>query len=523
MATPTPSKLDIRQIFQNVHDEASGTLRTTAQAVIANADIAVQLDSATGDNVAIKSLAGNELKIETNGSINVNAGTNLNTSALALENGGHLASVDTKTPVQGQALMTTSTPVVIASNQSNIPIYIGDSPSRDSFGRLRVSEPTGIFDSQFTYDLQPLLYEQIVLNTGATISHDSVNRNALISFAATPTGGKSIMQSFQYHRYQPGKSQKIEISFNFISQIANCLKFVGYSDGINGVEFQNNGTTNQIVIYSGSTNGNQLVTQANWNLDKLDGTGSSGFLLDITKAHILIIDMQALYTGRVRVGFDCNGAIVYCHQFIHSNSTIHPYIQNASLPIRAGMTNTGTVTTTMKFTCCTVISEGGTDKTIGFEHTIDTPTPITIANGAKTHILSFRPKQLFNGIINRASIVTVEINILNSGTNHIYWELVLGQAITGNTTFTDVNTTYSSTEYNILGTISGSPSVEIDSGYAIATNQIKGSDSMILTHRYPITLDAAGLARLNGTLSIVATGLGGTSTVYAVIKWIEVR
>jgi hypothetical protein len=77
MAAPTPSKLDIRQIFQNVHDEASGTLRTTAQATIANADIAVAIDAATGDNVAIKDTAGNELNINPDGSINVVIGTSV--------------------------------------------------------------------------------------------------------------------------------------------------------------------------------------------------------------------------------------------------------------------------------------------------------------------------------------------------------------------------------------------------------------------------------------------------------------
>lgn len=46
-----------------------------------------------------------------------NAGTNLNTSALALESGGHLASIDTKTPALGQALSSASVPVVLTASQ----------------------------------------------------------------------------------------------------------------------------------------------------------------------------------------------------------------------------------------------------------------------------------------------------------------------------------------------------------------------------------------------------------------------
>jgi hypothetical protein len=62
---------------------------------------------------------------QTGGTVTANAGTNLNTSALALESGGNLASIATNTgriPSQGQATMAASTPVAIASNQSAVPI-----------------------------------------------------------------------------------------------------------------------------------------------------------------------------------------------------------------------------------------------------------------------------------------------------------------------------------------------------------------------------------------------------------------
>lgn len=49
-------------------------------------------------------------------SIQANAGTNLNTSALALE-AGHLATIDTKIPNQGQALAAASVPVVLTAIQ----------------------------------------------------------------------------------------------------------------------------------------------------------------------------------------------------------------------------------------------------------------------------------------------------------------------------------------------------------------------------------------------------------------------
>lgn len=66
----------------------------------------------------------------------------------------------------------------------------------DAFGRLRVSNPEYVFDAQLTYDLQPLLFEQVTAQSGATVAHDSTNRCALMTFASTPTGGAAYMQSY---------------------------------------------------------------------------------------------------------------------------------------------------------------------------------------------------------------------------------------------------------------------------------------------------------------------------------------
>ena len=48
--------------------------------------------------------------VPVSGTVTANAGTNLNTSALALETGGNLATLVARTPVAGQAAMTASSP-----------------------------------------------------------------------------------------------------------------------------------------------------------------------------------------------------------------------------------------------------------------------------------------------------------------------------------------------------------------------------------------------------------------------------
>ena len=402
-------------------------------------------------------------------------------------------------------------------------VAIRDSANLDAFSRLRVSNPLILFNAQLTYDLAPIIMEQITNGSGATIAHDTTNRAALMTFSSTPTGGKSYMQSNEYLPYQPGRSQLIFVTFNMIVAAANTLKFAGYSDGVNGIEFQNDGSFNQFVVYSASSAGNETVTQPSWNLDKLDGTGASGIDLDITKTQILVIDIQALYVGRVRVGFDIGGQIIYCHEFLHANIFASPYIQTANLPVRCGMTCTGSSSTTMNFICAAVISEGGSEDINVYGYTFQQDTGAISVGTGGTHMLSLRPRTTFNSITNRTRVAYIDVEIYNGGNQPIQWQLCVGQALSGTTTYNNVNTAYSSSEYNVLGTLSGSPTIVIDGGYVASSGGAKGVTNTAIVSRYPITLDAAGLHRAMGTLTLKATSLSGTQTVYASIKFREIR
>lgn len=402
-------------------------------------------------------------------------------------------------------------------------VTIRDSPNLDAFSRLRVSNPLTSFNGQFTYDLLPLVYQSITSGGGA-VTHDTTNRCADMALTAAVATDSAYMQTYEYWPYQPGKSQLVFVTFNMQSQAAGATKFAGYSDGVNGIEFQATGTDLQFVNYSATSAGSSTVLQANWNLDKLNGTGSSGITLDISKTQILVIDLQALYVGRVRIGFDIGGSIVYAHEFLHANIFTSPYIQYASLPVRCGMIATGAVTTTMEFVCSAVISEGGSDDDarFGYNFTVQSGLISVAVTPTVTHMLSIRPRLTFNTITNRVKTAITDIEIYNSGNQPIYWQLVIGQALTA-PVYANVNTAYSSIEYVAGATLSGSPALVIDSGYAASSGSTKSQTSTAVTSRYPLTLDAAGAHRNNGTFTLIAYSLSGSQNCYAIIKYKEIR
>lgn len=397
-------------------------------------------------------------------------------------------------------------------------VSFADSANLDSFSRLRISQPSLVFDAQLTYDLAPLIYEQVT-SGGGTVTHSSTNRCAVMTFSSVT--GSAYMQSYEHFRYQAGRSQLIFITFNMNGGVANCIKFAGYSDGSNGIEFRMDGTTPKMVRLSDTSAGDLEVTQSNWNIDKLNGTGKSGITLDTSKTQILVIDIQALYVGRVRVGFDIGGNIIYVHEFLHANLIADPYIQTANLPIRVGMTSSSNVTTTMNFICSSVLSEGGDVEAGGYSFSCE--GTVTAGSGTRTHLLSLRPKTTFNSITNRSKFILESVDVAVTGNFPVLWELCIGQAISGTTTFNDVNTSYSAYEFNTLGTISGSPTLVVNAGYTTSSASTKLSTSFKTNNKYPITLNAAGAVRSLGTLSLIVTGIGGASACRAFFNFKEIR
>ena len=87
------------------------------------------------------------------------------------------------------------------------------------------------------------------------------------------------------------------------------------------------------------------VPQENWNLDPCDGTGYSGFILDIHKIQMAYIDYSWYGAGKVRFGFkDQHGNVKYVHEFIHGNEFTEAYMRSGNVPARYEIQNNGTPT-----------------------------------------------------------------------------------------------------------------------------------------------------------------------------------
>lgn len=254
----------------------------------------------------------------------------------------------------------TSYPALVDISSSGNTVSIGGT-NTDAFGRLRVSEPYTLFDSQNRYAAD----NQFDVSTASGGSTTYLPNEAAVRMDVTTTNGSEVVrQTYRRFPYQPGKGLLVLMTFVMDNTEANLRQRAGYFDTQNGVFFQKTGTTKEFVLrsyISGAVDDSRTVAQSSWNGDKLDGTGPSGLTLDPTKAQILWMDFEWLGVGDVRCGFIINGQYILCHTFHNANLITSVYMTTAILPLRYEIKNTATAasSSSMKAICASVVSEGG--------------------------------------------------------------------------------------------------------------------------------------------------------------------
>ncbi len=272
-------------------------------------------------------------------------------------------------------LMATSLPLPIAPGGTGA----------DAFGRLRVSEPYTLFDSQSRYAADNQ-FDVVTTGTGTTTF---LSNEAAVKMEVTGVGvGSVTRQSYRSFPYQPGKGLLVLATFVMDgSQSVNLTQRVGYFNDQNGVFFQRIDGVYSFVLRSfvtGVASDARTVNQSSWNGDKLDGTGDSGYTLDPSKAQILWMDFEWLGVGSVRCGFIINGQYIICHTFNNANEITNVYMTTAILPVRYQISSATTpVAASMKAICCSVISEGGFEQT-SIDHVARRTTEFTNITTAAT-------------------------------------------------------------------------------------------------------------------------------------------
>ncbi len=408
--------------------------------------------------------------------------------------------------------------VMLADKYGNVAGGTGGT-SVDAFGRLRVSQPFTLFDSSHRFRDNNLWATSNTANTTVVFSENEglVNLNV-----DTTANSEIIRETTKVFSYQPGKSLLIFTTFVFAPAKTNLCQRVGYFGANNGMYLEQTDTTVNFVERSYVTGvmTETRVSQSQWNVDKMDGLGPSGKILDTSKAQILWMDIEWLGLGTVRMGFVIDGEFVLCHRFNHANFVTTTYITTASLPLRYEIKNTGVTASSsvMKQICSSVISEGGYELN-GLQQSVVTPvsSPIDLpVVDTYYNLISIRLKSTRLDAI----VIMSALSLLGITNNAIYNWQVRATATTTGGSWVSAGTD-SAVEYKLdSATVTGGR--VLASGFSTSTTQSSVPVDILKEALFKFQLERNGLSGTPYELTLCCATNTAGADIYAALDWEEI-
>lgn len=539
MAEPTPTEVSpwyLRNITQALElDSTTGQVHIRSSIVGGNVTISgnVIVSNVTVDALGNIDVSGNTMPVS--GNINIDAGnvTVFQGTDPWIVGGNVDANVTGNVNIDNSVEVTQGTdPWMVEGNVAitgTAQVSFADEAT-DAFGRLRVSNPYTLYDTQARY----YDHNQFSSNIAGTANVVYNANSSSYQLNVGSGNGDSIQrETTKTFPYQPGKSLLVLSSFSMNTPKANLRQRVGFFGASNGIYFEVAGTTLNMVIRSSSTGVlvEDRIPQSQWNGDRLNGAGGannpSGITLNPALDQIFWMDIEWLGVGTVRVGFIIDGVYITCHSFDHANtpSTLTTdntttYMTTATLPIRYEITNTGATASAsmMRQICASVISEGGfqlsgSGNPRAAAHELG--SPVTLPND-----VTFKPVIAIRLKSTMLDAVVVPINYsLVPVQQSVFKYRVYKRAITSGGTWVD-SAADSAVQYNLNPTALVSGDIA-EQSFINSTNQSSGAPTQeSFTFTYQLERDSFTGVAYEYVITMATTGNG--QTVYASVEWQEI-
>lgn len=377
------------------------------------------------------------------------------------------------------------------SNTHDRQILTNSKNIYDAFGRLRISNPYTLFDSQNRYSVNNKFYN--VITGSGTVSFIQNESSILLSV----TNGSITRESKNVFGYQPGKS--LLILNTFVMTTGPTYQRSGYYNDSSGVFFEKSDGTVYMCLRSNGID--TKVSQQNWNTNKCPG-------LDVTNVQIFWIDIEWLGAGSVRTGFVIDGNFVIAHVFHNANRIKGVYMTTAILPIRYEISGTGT----MKQICTSVISEGGYDPKLPLFTQIRGTTNLNSVSlgslGVVYPILSIRLK---NGFFD--SVVKLKmVDMLVLSNDNITWYIIQNATLTGASWGPHANSSIIEVDTSATDLSGG---INIFSGYCVQKSTIQ-----IPTDELDFIIGRTNIA--SDVITLAASAFTNNINVCGMLSWIEI-
>ena len=376
-------------------------------------------------------------------------------------------------------------------------------PASTKLEHSLTSSNRSIFQIKFTYGISALLCGSAVTGSGTVTA-----TSGLVSVTTGTTPASSATLSTKgYVFIAPGQTATVAIAGVFGVPTSSCTQLIGVGNAINGLFFGYLDTAFGICVRANSSD--TWVTQTSFNVDKVNGTGSSGINLNTQYGNTYVIIYDALGFGTVSFGIlGIEGlVIVHRYSFINAQTTIG--LPNPHLQATCNITKTaGATSITAKIASFAAFLDGASYYPMAL---CTTSVDKAVSSQTYVPIIAIRNCTTFGTFTNASTVILSRANICTQGVSkNFVVALVKNPTLTGGTwSFLDATT--SVVERNSAATAySGGTVLWTRAGFA--------SDIVEDFTTAPISLSPGDVLCLVGRVSS-----NSTATTSSSLTWMELQ
>jgi hypothetical protein len=403
----------------------------------------------------------------------------------------------TNIPITDSNQVLTNIPITdldevrIAGRVLNFPL--------SAFNEIRVVERTRIIELKSMFGKSTLRDRYLEQGTGQI-----KNSAGDPEYTLSVSGSNDIAQlrSAERTRYVAGFSGEVGIAVRIPQTLSGnqTLKW-GVFDELNGFYFKYTASGfNVVILRDGIEN---VIPRAEWNNDKLDGTGPSKLTLNETYGIIFIIEFSWYGYGNVSFKININSPSLGQNSFIvHVYSvTTQTSVKNPNLPISVELANNGTVSSKQAFVAGRQYSIiGKYEPIVRMNSTYVIDASVTLS---PRPIMSLRRKIGFLG----NPVSSLQADFIAS-TDQII-QVIVNVGLTGSVFISpsDIPSVDTAVERDIVATAYTGGNI-IWTGFITGDNRTAAINSLNLKYVFTeydiVTIVSRGISSTNGKLSVVA-------------------
>lgn len=318
--------------------------------------------------------------------------------------------------------------------------------NKSVFGELLTADKKYDIQLIYCHGLNSRLIKQTATGSGTiTVA------NSMLNVATNTTTGTAKAESFNSINYIAGIGVEAMFTFLFQTGTGNTTQEIGLKNSENGFTFAYingvlgiNYTSNSVTTF---------IPQSSFNIDKIDGTGLSGFNIDVTKGNLGKIQFQYLGFGDIQFFIKPSNStgFIEIHRINYTNANTVPsvfkpyykmymFVSNASNP---------TVAVSMKSASFSACLQGSLPIYTQPTSIRNLKTGIT----TETNIITVRNNTTINGGTNFIPVKLLTFSASTSASNRsVVFRIIKNATIGGTPVFNNISTTDSVLATDTAGT-----------------------------------------------------------------------